>query len=111
MRIRVYGGTPTQSGESLCESCKHATITRGRRLEEEIVRCEAQAVGTTVVTFVVAECSAYLDVALPSYPQLLEKAWILRPREGKRAAGFVRSCDLPPNERWELMKDMHSFDE
>ena len=111
MRMRVYGGTPTQSGKSLCETCKHSTITRGRRLEDEIVRCEAQSVGTTVVTFVVAECSAYLDAALPSYPQLLEKAWILRPRDGKRAAGFVRSSDLPPNERWELMKGMHSVDE
>jgi hypothetical protein len=68
-------------------------------------------VGTTFVTFVVTECSAYLDAALPSYPELFEKAWILRPREGTRAAGFVRSSDLPPNERWELMKDLHNVED
>jgi hypothetical protein len=111
MRVKVYKGTPPQSGESLCATCKHSTITRGRRLEEEIIRCEAQSVGTTLVTFVVAECSAYLDVALPSYPELFEKAWILRPRDGKRPAGFVRSSDLSTQERWDLMKAVHGFEE
>jgi hypothetical protein len=111
MRVKVYGGTPSQSGTSLCESCKHSTITRGRRLEEEIIRCEAQAVGTTRVTFVVTECTAYMDAALPSYPELFEKAWILRPRDGKRPAGFVRSSDLSPKERWELIKELQSFED
>src|SRR5262245_48777657 len=78
MRVKVYGGTPSHSDKSLCETCKHSTITRGPRLEDEIIRCEAQAVGTTFVTFVVTECTAYLDAALPSYPELFEKAWILR---------------------------------
>jgi hypothetical protein len=111
MRIRVYGGTPSQSGKTLCETCKHSTITRGRRLEDEIIRCEAQAVGTTFVTFIVTECTAYLDAALPSYPELFEKAWILRPRDGKREAGFVRSSELPSKERWELMHEERNFDE
>jgi hypothetical protein len=105
MRIKVYGGTLPQSDRTLCESCKHSVITRGRRLEEEVIRCEAQSTGTLVITFVVAECSAYLDAALPSYPELFEKAWILRPRDGKRAAGFVRTRDLAPDERFELMRD------
>lgn len=111
MRIKVYGGTPSHSEKSLCESCKHSTITRGQRLGEELIRCEAQAMGTTRVTFVVTQCTAYLDVDLPSYPELFEKAWILRPREGKREAGFVRSSELPAKERWELMKDFHQFHE
>jgi hypothetical protein len=111
MRIKVYGGTPPQSERSLCETCKHSTITRGRRLREEIIRCEAQSTGTTLVTFVVTECSAYLDASLPTFHQLFEQAWILRPREGKRAAGFVRMRDLPPKERFELMRDAPSFEE
>jgi hypothetical protein len=110
MRVKVYGGTPSQSGKTLCESCKHSTITRGRRLDEELIRCEAQSSGTTLVTFIVTGCSAYLDAALPSYPELFEKAWILRPRDGKRPAGFVRSHDLPPNERFELMRDDPSLE-
>src|SRR5262245_28306920 len=109
MRIKVYGGTRSQSGRSLCETCRHSTITRGRRLEEEIIRCEAQSDGTLVVTFVVAECSAYLDATLPNYSELFEKAWILRPRDGKRAAGFVRSSDLSMKERYELMRDVPNF--
>lgn len=110
MRVKVYRGTPAQSGRSLCETCKHSTITRGRRLQEEIIRCEAQSAGTTLVTFVVTECSAYLDSTLPSYHELFEQAWILRPREGKRAAGFVRTRDLLPDERFDLMRDVPSFE-
>ena len=110
MRIKVYGGTPDQSGRTLCESCKHSTITRGRRLGDEIIRCEAQSAGTTFVTFIVTECTAYLDATLPSYPELLEKAWILRPRDGKRPAGFVRSSDLASDERYKLMHDLHALD-
>ena len=105
MRIKIYDGTPSQSGESLCATCRHSMITRGRRLEEEIVRCEAQSMGTTLITFVVTECSAYFDDRLPSYQQLLRQAWILRPHGGKRPAGFVRTRDLPPDERYKVMTD------
>jgi hypothetical protein len=38
MRMKIYEGTPAQSGESLCQTCRHSTITRGRRFNEEIVR-------------------------------------------------------------------------
>ena len=110
MRLKIYRGTPPQNGRTLCETCKHSTITRGRRLEEEIIRCEAQSVGTTVVMFIVTECSAYLDAALPGFHELFEKAWILRPRDGKRPAGFVRSSELPLKERYDLMRDAPNFD-
>jgi len=111
MRFKVYGGTPSQSGPSLCESCRHSMITRGRKLGEEIVSCEAFPGRSAQITFVVAECSAYMDAALPSYPELFEKAWILRPRDGKRPAGFVRTSELPAKERYELMKDGFRFEE
>jgi hypothetical protein len=86
-------------------------ITRGRKLGEEIVTCEAHPGRAAQITFIVSECSAYLDAALPSYPELFEKAWILRPRDGKRAAGFVRASDLSVKERFELMKDVYGFDQ
>jgi hypothetical protein len=111
MRIKVYDGTPSQSGVSLCDTCRHSVITRGRRLEEEIVRCEAQAMGTIRITFVVAECSAYLDAQLPSYMQLLTQAWILRPHEGKRPAGFIRGSELAPEERYRMLRDLEKFEE
>jgi hypothetical protein len=105
MRIKVYNGTPEHGGGSLCTTCRHSTITRGQRLEEEIIRCEAQAMGTTRIHFTVTECSAYFDARAPTYRQLLEQAWILRPHTAKRPAGFVRARDLPPGERYRVMMD------
>jgi hypothetical protein len=66
---------------------------------------------STLITFVVSQCSAYLDAQLPSYSELLEQAWILKPREGKRQAGFVRGSELPVEERYQLIREMHDFEE
>ena len=110
MRIKIYGGTSSQSGPSLCETCRHSMITRGRKLGEEIVSCEALPGRSAQITCVVTECSEYSDATLPSYPELFEKAWILRPRDGKRAAGFVHSSELSTKERFELMRDVYRFE-
>lgn len=104
MRIKVYKGTVSECGSSLCETCRHSTITRGRTLDEEIVRCDAQ-MGTVLVTFKVTDCSAYIDNRLPTYMQLMEQAWILRPGSSKRAAGFVRSSDLREDEFRDVMTE------
>jgi len=106
MLIKVHNGTLASTGQSLCETCRHATITRGHRFEEEIVRCEAQPMATVVITFKVTECTAYTDAKLPTYSQLLEQAWILRPTSGRRPAGFVRSSDLRDEEFQEVMADL-----
>jgi hypothetical protein len=107
MLIKVYKGTTSQMGPSLCETCRNATITRGARLEEEIVRCEAQPMTTPVIIrFKVTECSAYLDTRLPTYGQLLEQAWILKPPNGRRPAGFVRSSELRDDEFCELIAEL-----
>jgi hypothetical protein len=111
MDIKIYDGTPTQTGKSLCETCRHATITRGRRLEEEMVRCEVVPMATTVVRFAVSQCTAYMDARLPSYAQLLEQAWVLTPKEGRRPAGFVRGSDLALEERYRMVKEMREFEE
>jgi hypothetical protein len=107
MLIKVYNGTVMHSGQSLCETCRNATITRGQRLEEELVRCEVQPMGQPVlITFKVTECSAYMDARLPTYGQLLEQAWILKPPSGRRPAGFVRSSELRDEEFRELMAEL-----
>ena len=108
MRIKVYGGTSAQTERSLCESCRHSIITRGRKLGDELVRCEALPGRSAEITFIVTECSSHLDASLPSYPELMEKAWILRLRDGKGHAGFVRASDLSAKERYELMKDVYN---
>jgi hypothetical protein len=105
MRIKIYDGTPGLSGESLCATCRHSTITRGRRFDEEIVRCEAQSSGTLLITFPVTQCTGYFDTRRPSYSELMRQAWILRPRSGKRPAGFVRASELSFAEQQEVMME------
>ena len=94
MKFKVYGGTPSHDAASLCSNCRFARIIRGHRLEEELVFCDATAMNALRVTFKVASCSNFLDDRQPTYHELLEQAWILRPASKRRAAGFVRASDL-----------------
>lgn len=105
MLMKVYGGTGTQEGESLCDTCRHSKIIRGRRLEEELIFCTGVALEPVAIRFKVTTCSDYLDGREPSYHDLLEKAWILRPSTTRRAAGFVRASDLRGEEARRLFAD------
>jgi hypothetical protein len=62
------------------------------------------------VTFRVAECSEYEDDREPTYQELLEKAWILRPPTRRRTAGFVRVSDLDDREAADLLRDPREED-
>jgi hypothetical protein len=99
MLIKVNGGTPVNGDESLCETCEHARITKGRRLEEELVLCEASTLQSIRITFKVTSCTQYIDAREPSYHELLERAWILKPASTRRPAGFVRASELRYDER------------
>lgn len=99
MLIKVHDGTPANGDESLCETCTHSRITKGRRLEEELVLCEAAPMQSIRVTFKVTSCTEYLDAREPSYHELLERAWILKPASTRRPAGFVRANELRYEER------------
>lgn len=98
MLIKIDRGTSIQEGEALCDTCRHSRIRRGRRLEEEIVICDALAMHPVQIIFKVTSCSDYIDDREPSYHELFEKAWILRPASKQRAAGFVRASDLSAKE-------------
>ena len=98
MLMKIYGGTQIQEGESLCDTCRHSAIVRGRRESEEIVVCSGMMMHAMVVTFKVTQCTAYLDRREPSYQELHEQAWILRPASKRRPAGFVRAADLRDGE-------------
>ncbi len=109
MLIKIYRGTSAQTGESLCDTCRFSRIIRGRRLDEEIVLCTATMMDSSIpVSFKVTSCSEYLDDRQPSYQELFEKAWILRPATKKRPAGFVRSADLPPEYPRRALRDRDS---
>jgi len=112
MHFKVRNGTVSNSESSLCNTCRHSTIIRGRTLDEELVQCQALTMRTIRVTFKVTSCSAYNDERLPSYLQMMEDAWILQPGSKKRPAGFIRSADLRDEELSNLMVDLRSrFDD
>ncbi len=105
MLIKIVGGTPVHEDESLCDTCRHSRIIRGRRMEEEIVLCGAMVMRTFRVTFKVTSCTEYIDAREPSFCELFEKAWILRPSSKRRAAGFVRAADLDEEEAVRLLRE------
>lgn len=94
MRMKIRGATPVHGETSLCDSCRHSKITRGRRLDEELVVCTASHVGERRITFKVTSCTHYEDQRLPSYYEFMQQAWIFQPGSLKRGAGFVRASDL-----------------
>jgi hypothetical protein len=105
MLIKVYRGTAVQDGQPLCDTCRHSRIIRGRRLEEELIFCDAMMMRTVQINFKVTSCSNYVDDREPSYHELFEKAWILRPASEQRAAGFVRAADLNAKEASRFFAD------
>ena len=106
MLLKVYGGTVTHDGETLCAHCRFSRIVRGQRLEEELVFCDAPSLNAVRITFKVTSCTNFVDEREPTYHELLDKAWILRPRTKGRAAGFVRASELRPDEAMRVLANM-----
>lgn len=106
MRLKVHDGTVTHGDSSLCATCRHSIVTRGRSLDEEIVHCQAVTMGATRITFKVTSCSGYSDEREPTYMQLMEDAWILQPGSKKRPAGFIRASDLREEELTNVMAEL-----
>lgn len=103
MHIKIYGGTPTSHGAPLCHTCRHSRITRGRKIDEELIVCNESQMAPVMITFKVTACSAYVDDRIPTYLELIQKAWILKPRGRNGAAGFVRASDLQDGELADVM--------
>ena len=102
MRIKVRDGTPIESESSLCATCRCSTIVRGRTLDEELVLCSAMGLRSVQITFKVTSCSDYADRRMPSYIEMMQDAWVLRPGSRKRPAGFVRGSELQEEEMQEF---------
>jgi hypothetical protein len=110
MLMKVYGGTKPLDREGLCDTCRQSRITRGARIDDEIIVCNAGAMHPTRIPFKVVECTDYGDRREASYWELLDQAWILRPATKRRAAGFVRSSELEAAEALKLRINMHEID-
>jgi hypothetical protein len=106
MRLKVHGGTACGEG-NLCTTCSHSIITRGQKLDEEIVDCRVFGLGHRRVTFRVTSCTAYHDQHLPSLVELMDEAWVLQPGSKRQRAGFVKGSELRREEMAELMADLN----
>jgi hypothetical protein len=105
MRLKIRGGTARDDEPSLCLTCRHATIIRGKNLRDEIIECGLLYREDSRMTFPVTSCSGYSDRRHPSLRQMEEIAWVLRTDRGKRRIGFVPARELRPKERYVLDDD------
>jgi len=102
MHIKIRGGTAHNSDPPLCHTCRHATVTRGRRLRDEIIECHALSAR---ITFPVTFCTNYVNRHHPSIHDMEEIAWVLRTDARKRQVGFVQAKTLRWHERHTLDED------
>ena len=99
MRFTVYNGTVRHDQPSLCRSCANASIVQGETLDQRIVECRISYRYFRRISFRVTSCTDYVDGSQPSYVELVQRAWILRPyATRRRPAGFIRGRDLSPRE-------------
>jgi hypothetical protein len=106
MLRKIYGGTARNDQKSLCSNCRFATIVRGQTLDEEVVHCQSVTTRGMRVTFKVTSCTSHSDMDQPTYMQLLEDAWILKPGSKKRPPGFVKHSELKAEEMELIMKEL-----
>ena len=106
VRTKIYGGTAVNGERSLCATCRFATIVKGRSLDEEVVHCQSITTNGMRVPFKVTSCTSHSDIDQPTYMQLLEDAWILKPASRRKPAGFVRHSDLKAEEMRAIMVEL-----
>ena len=102
MRLKIRGGTANHGDPSLCQTCRFATIIKGRRLRDEIVECDRLSHGNNRITFAVSTCSGYADRRHASIREMEEIAWVLRSDPKKNTVGFVKASDLKSRDRFVL---------
>jgi hypothetical protein len=99
MHVKIHGGTVDHGQDSLCHTCRHATIVRGTSHKHEIVDCRRLTDRLGWITFAVTSCTGYSDSRRPSLNEMEDIAWVLRSDARRNQIGFVRSRDLKPRER------------
>jgi len=105
MRVKIHGGTASQSESPLCHTCRFATIVRGPALRDEIVECGNVRRGHGRITFPVTYCTDYSDRRQASLREMEEIAWILRTDARRNEIGFVHASKLRERDRHVLFED------
>ncbi len=99
MKVKIRGGTVDHGEPPLCETCRHATVARGRTLREEVVFCSRMPLTDRRVRFAVTSCSDYSDLRRPSLYHMEDIAWVLRSDPTRKTIGFVKAGELDEDER------------
>jgi hypothetical protein len=92
MRVKIRGGTVTEGEPPLCQTCRYATIVKGRSLQNEIVECQELMVRHGRITFPGSPTAPATPTA-GSHPSA---RWRRSPGScaailsGKRSASFTR---------------------
>lgn len=108
MRFTVRNGTVRHDEPSLCRTCAHASIVTGETPDQRIVECRLSYRHSRQITFRVTSCTDYIDGSQPSYIELVQRAWILRPyATRRRPAGFVRGRDLSSGELQRVLGEVN----
>ena len=105
MRIKIRGGSASNSEPSLCLSCRFATVVKGVSLRDEIVECSQLSCGRNRITFPVTMCTEYSDRRQPSLRAMEDMAWVLRSDPKKNEVGFVKRTAFTRRERFDLDDD------
>jgi hypothetical protein len=103
MRVKIRGGTVMHGDTPLCQTCRYATIVKGRTVRDEIVECANVSRGR--ITFAVTYCTEYSDRRQPSLREMEDTAWILRSDPKRKQIGFVPGSKLRVHERYVLHDD------
>ena len=85
--IKVQDGTVRSDTKTLCLSCIHGHVIRGRNNEQKIVCGRMMENG--LLNFPVVECNMYQDKSKPSLHDMEDIAWMLVTKKSSHAIGFV----------------------
>ena len=105
MRVKIRGGTVMHGDAPLCQTCRYATIVKGRTLGDEIIECASLTCGRGRITFPVTYCTAYADRRQASIREMEEIAWVLRSDPKRKEIGFVRASQIRERDRYVLVED------
>ena len=105
MRFKIRGGTVKEGGDSLCLTCRHATIVEGVSAHQRILECSELSNHSCRITFPVTSCTRFSDRNRPSLREMEEIAWILRTDARRTQVGFVHARQLKPGDRHMLSDD------
>lgn len=87
--INVINGTRPSDGNSLCQSCANAVITKGDRESE--VHIECQRLEKLPAFRKIVDCTAYTNRSATTLSEMRDIAWVLVTDRNRQKIGFQQA--------------------